>query len=133
LSDSVLHPDLNTTFFRIFQETLTNIIRHAGATHVTVNLRERDERIILEVKDNGRGISEMEISKTDSMGLLGMRERAALLGGSFKIAPGAGGKGTKVTVSIPISYANGQHENHENSFGGRPRRGAPRLEANSRG
>jgi signal transduction histidine kinase len=133
LNDPGLHPDLNTAFFRIFQETLTNIIRHAGATLVAVNLRERDGRIILEVKDNGRGISETEISQTDSMGLLGMRERAALLGGRFKIAQGAGGKGTKVTVSIPISYANGQHENHENSFGGRPRRGAPRLETNSRG
>jgi signal transduction histidine kinase len=132
LNDPGLHPDLNTAFFRIFQETLTNIIRHAGATHVAVNLRERDGRIILEVKDNGRGISDSEISQTDSMGLLGMRERAALLGGNFKIAPGAGGKGTKVTVSIPIAHANG-HENHENSFGRRSRRGAPRLEANTRG
>ncbi len=130
LNDPVLHPDLNTAFFRIFQETLTNIIRHAGATLVSVNLKERDERIILEVKDNGRGISQPEISKTDSMGLLGMRERAALLGGSFKIAAGPGGKGTKVTVSIPIMHANGQ--NHENTFSRRSRRGAPRLEANSR-
>lgn len=131
LNDPVLHPDLNTAFFRIFQETLTNIIRHAGATLVTVNLKQRGERIILEVNDNGRGISASEISNTHSMGLLGMRERAGLLGGDFKIGPGAGGKGTKVTVSIPVAHANGQ--NHENSFGGRPRRGTARLEANSRG
>src|SRR5262249_1601959 len=52
LSDLSLDQDLNTAFFRIFQETLTNIIRHAGATQVTVQLKERDERIILEVKDN---------------------------------------------------------------------------------
>jgi signal transduction histidine kinase len=128
-----LHPDLNTAFFRIFQETLTNIIRHAGATHVTVHLKQRDGRIVLEVKDNGRGISKEEISNTQSMGLLGMRERAGLLGGDFKISAGAGGKGTKVTVSMPIAHANGNYEEHENSFGGRPRRGAPRLEANSRG
>jgi signal transduction histidine kinase len=133
LNDPVLHPDLNTAFFRIFQETLTNIIRHAGATQVVVHLRERDDRIILEVKDNGRGISKTEISNTESMGLLGMRERARLLGGDFKISQGVGGKGTRVTVSIPIAHANGQHENHENSFGGRSRGGAPRLEANSRG
>jgi signal transduction histidine kinase len=133
LNDPVLHPDLNTAFFRIFQETLTNIIRHAGATQVVVHLRERDDRIILEVKDNGRGISKTEISNTESMGLLGMRERARLLGGDFKISQGVGGKGTRVTVSIPIAHANGQHENHENSFGGRSRSGAPRLEANSRG
>src|SRR5256714_2873150 len=84
--DRTLPPDLNTAFFRIFQETLTNIIRHAGATHVTVHLKERDDRIILEVKDNGRGISKGDISNTRSMGLLNMRERAGLLGGDFKIA-----------------------------------------------
>ena len=133
LRDLSLDPDLNTAFFRIFQETLTNIIRHAGATQVTVHLKQRDERIILEVKDNGRGISQDEISNTQSMGLLNMRERAGLLGGDFKIAPGSGGKGTKVTVSIPIAQANGHYEEHENTFGGRSRRGAPRLEANPRG
>jgi signal transduction histidine kinase len=128
-----LDQDVNTAFFRIFQETLTNIIRHAGATQVTVHLKERDERIILEVKDNGRGISQGEISNTQSMGLLNMRERAGLLGGDFKISPGSGGKGTKVTVSIPIAQANGHYEEHENTFGGRSRRGPPRLEANTRG
>jgi signal transduction histidine kinase len=133
LRDLNLDQDLNTAFFRIFQETLTNIIRHAGATQVTVHLKERDERIILEVKDNGRGISRDEISNTQSMGLLNMRERAGLLGGDFKISPGSGGKGTKVTVSIPIAQANGHYEEHENTFGGRSRRGPPRLEANPRG
>jgi two-component system, NarL family, sensor histidine kinase UhpB len=133
LRDLTLDQDLNTAFFRIFQETLTNIIRHAGATHVTVHLKERDERIILEVRDNGRGISPDEITNTRSMGLLNMRERAGLLGGDFKISASAGGKGTKVTVSIPIAHADGHYEEHENTFGGRPRRGAPRLEANSRG
>jgi len=133
LSDRGLHPDLNTSFFRIFQETLTNIIRHAGATQVTVHLKERDGRIILEVKDNGRGISKEEISNARSMGLLNMRERAGLFGGDFKIAASAGGKGTKVTVSIPIAHANGYYEEHEDSFSGRSRSRAPRLEANSRG
>jgi signal transduction histidine kinase len=133
LGDRSLHPDLNTAFFRIFQETLTNIIRHAGATLVTVHLKERDSRIVLEVKDNGRGISKEEISNTRSMGLLNMRERAGLLGGDFKISAGVGGKGTKVIVSIPIAHANGHYEEHENSFNGRSRSGAPRLEADSRG
>jgi signal transduction histidine kinase len=133
LSEPSLHPDLNTAFFRIFQETLTNIIRHAGATHVRVSLKERDNRVVLEVRDNGRGISDEEISNTRSMGLLNMRERAGLLGGDFNISAGTGGKGTKVTVSIPIAHANGHYEEHENSFSGRSRSGAPRLEANSRG
>jgi signal transduction histidine kinase len=125
------HADLNTAFFRIFQETLTNIIRHAGATHVTVDLKQARRRIILEVKDNGRGITPAEISNTKSMGLLGMRERAGLLGGDFEIGPLNSGKGTKVTVSMPLPKP--VKSNHENTFGRRPRRGAPRLEANSRG
>src|SRR5207302_1567849 len=66
--------DLATTFFRIFQETLTNVIRHAGATHVWVWLKETHGHITLEVKDNGRGIERTEIFNNRSMGLLGMRE-----------------------------------------------------------
>jgi signal transduction histidine kinase len=93
--------NLSTTLFRIFQETLTNVIRHAGATHVTVDLKETDGRITLEVRDNGRGIARSEISNRKSMGLLGMRERAALLGGIFKIGRVTQGKGTRVSVSIP--------------------------------
>src|SRR6185437_12829111 len=117
-------------FFRIFQETLTNIIRHAGATHVTVHLKEAAGRIILEVKDNGRGISREEISNTRSMGLLGMKERAALLGGTFNIGPVNGHKGTLATVSIPLRRMS--PEKHENTSNRRSRRRAPRLETNSR-
>jgi signal transduction histidine kinase len=130
LHDPILTPDLATTFFRIFQETLTNIIRHAGATHVLVHLKEAAGRIILEVKDNGRGISAEEISNTRSMGLLGMKERAALLGGTFKIGPVPNGKGTLASVSIPLRPLSA--EKHENSFDRRSRRRAPRLETNSR-
>src|SRR5581483_7195757 len=98
LHDPQLSADLATAFFRIFQETLTNIIRHAGATQVVVHLKQQDGRIILEVKDNGRGISAEEISNSRSLGLLGMKERAALLGGDFKISR-VPGSGTKVIVS----------------------------------
>lgn len=122
--------NLSTTFFRIFQETLTNVIRHAGATEVSVHLRESDSRITLEVKDNGRGIARQEISNTKSMGLLGMRERAALLGGVFKIGRLGRGKGTRVSVSIPITRQSRPAEpNHENSLNGRPRSSAPRAQA----
>jgi signal transduction histidine kinase len=102
LHEPELGADLATAFFRIFQETLTNIIRHAGATNVNVYLKQNDGRIILEVRDNGRGISTEEISNTHSMGLLGMKERAGLLGGDFTIGRVPGGQGTKVTVSIPL-------------------------------
>jgi len=96
-----LDPELTTTFFRIFQETLTNVIRHAAATDVDVQLKEDAAQIILEVKDNGRGISQEEIADPMSMGLLGMRERAALLGGDFRIQPLRGGKGTRACAAIP--------------------------------
>jgi len=128
-----LGQDLSTTLFRIFQETLTNIIRHAGATQVTVNLKEALGRIIMEVKDDGKGISEAEISNPRSMGLLGMRERAALLRGDLRIGPLPAGKGTQVTVSIPRPRKIQQTEHDdENSLSRRSRRGPPRLEANPR-
>src|SRR6185437_3221265 len=130
LHEPVLTPDLATTFFRIFQETLTNIIRHAGATQVMVHLKEAAGRIILEVRDNGRGILPEEISNTRSMGLLGMKERAALLGGTFTIGPAPGGKGTLATVSIPLRRMNSGK--NENSSHRRSRRRTPRLETNSR-
>jgi signal transduction histidine kinase len=125
--------DLATTFFRIFQETLTNVIRHAGATHVWVELKEAAGNITLEVKDNGRGIERTEIFNNRSMGLLGMRERAALLGGIFKIGSIPRGKGTRVRVSIPVQRRQrGQEFNHEDIVSRRSHRGPPRFETNSR-
>lgn len=125
--------DLSTTFFRIFQETLTNVIRHAGATQVTVDLKEANGRITLEVKDNGRGIARTDIFNAKSMGLLGMRERAALLGGLFKIGSIPGSRGTRVSVSIPVSRRLAVPEsNHEDPVSRRSHRSTPRLEANSR-
>ncbi len=126
-----LDSNLSTTLFRIFQETLTNIIRHAAATKVVVTLRQADGRVTLEVEDNGRGISKAEISNPKSMGLLGMRERAALLGGAFRIGRVPKGKGTRVSVSLPLRRPDRAHRlNHENPFSRRSRRGAPRVEAN---
>jgi signal transduction histidine kinase len=89
-----------TGVFRIFQETLTNIMRHANATGVNISVRNETEDLVLEVGDNGRGITESEIYDVNSLGLLGMRERALLLGGEFSIR-GVKGKGTTVKVRIP--------------------------------
>ncbi len=131
LREVMLDQNLSTTLFRIFQETLTNIIRHAGATQVSVSLQRTDHRITLDVRDNGRGISRSEIANTKSMGLLGMKERAALLGGTFKIGRLPRGQGTRVCVSIPVPPNPRDPEiNHENTVSGRPRSGSPRLEAN---
>ena len=132
ITDTVWDQDLNTAFFRIFQETLTNIIRHADATHAEVRLAETGGNLILEVKDNGRGISEAEIHNTKSIGLLGMRERAALLGGEVRVR-GEPGKGTTVSVRIPRPTSKTEKLRlHENTTHRRPRRGAARSETHSR-
>lgn len=93
--------DINTAVFRIFQESLTNVIRHAKASKVNVNLFIESENIVLEVIDNGKGISEEGKYNASSLGLLGMSERAMYLGGEFNIEKHKGG-GTIVTVKIPI-------------------------------
>jgi two-component system sensor histidine kinase UhpB len=91
----------STAVFRILQESLTNIVRHAQATEVEVELRCDAEQLILTVRDNGRGIRATELSDVQSMGLLGMRERATLLGGRCEIEALAGG-GTSVQVHFPF-------------------------------
>jgi signal transduction histidine kinase len=96
-----LDQERSTAVFRIFQEILTNVARHARATAVDSRLTRAADSLILEVTDNGRGITENEISGSKSLGLLGMRERALLLGGEVTIS-GTPGQGTTVTVSIPL-------------------------------
>ncbi len=98
--DIVIDPKRTTAIFRIFQETLTNITRHAEATRVDVRLGREDGDIVLEVSDNGRGIDQERLSTGRSFGILGMQERALLLGGEFTIS-GAPGKGTIVRLRIP--------------------------------
>jgi signal transduction histidine kinase len=94
-------PEHATVIFRIFQETLTNVVRHASATHVTANLIGRAGEIVLKVKDNGKGIEKERISHPQSFGLMGMRERALILGGRLEI-DGIPGEGTTITVNIPL-------------------------------
>ena len=90
-----------TAIFRIFQEILTNVARHAAATEVDISLEEKAGSLILEVKDNGRGITESDITKPASLGILGMRERALFSGGEVSLSGGRG-VGTVVTVRIPV-------------------------------
>ena len=99
--DIALDPDLSTTVFRIFQEALTNILRHAEATRISVRLKATGERLELVVKDNGKGITEEQLTKPDSFGILGIKERVYHWGGDVKIA-GKKGKGTTVTVHLPL-------------------------------
>lgn len=97
----ILDPDQSTVIFRIFQEILTNVARHSGASKVNISLEEKTGNLILEVRDNGKGIAESEIFSPKSVGLLGMRERTLLFGGDVKIS-GAPGQGTVVTARIPL-------------------------------
>jgi signal transduction histidine kinase len=88
--------------FRILQESLNNVARHAGATRVAVGLQQDLDALTLEVRDNGHGISHEAMLKENHFGILGMRERAILLGGGISI-DGAPGKGTQVVVRVPQS------------------------------
>ena len=99
--ETLLNRDQSTTMFRIFQETLTNVIRHARATKVEVRLEEQNGSIVLEVADNGRGITQSEISDPKSFGLIGMRERVYFLDGEVTIV-GSPGKGTRIKVTLPL-------------------------------
>jgi signal transduction histidine kinase len=96
-----INQECTTALFRIFQETLANVARHANATEVSVRLTKEDGNLALEVHDNGTGISEERLSGRGSLGILGMRERAQLIGAEFTITGGAG-KGTTVRVGINI-------------------------------
>ncbi len=96
-----LNRDQATTVFRIFQEAMTNILRHAQAAKVNIIIEEEEDEFVLEIKDNGRGISESERLGLRSLGLLGMRERAHSIGGKVEIN-GSAGKGTVLTVRLPI-------------------------------
>jgi signal transduction histidine kinase len=95
-----LDTESTTAVFRIFQETLTNITRHADASVVKVNLRSLGERILMRVEDNGKGIDLTKLKNTASLGILGMRERTRLIGGELNIYCGDKG-GTTVELAFP--------------------------------
>jgi PAS domain S-box-containing protein len=95
-----LDQEQSTAIFRIFQEALTNVLRHAQATRVDVTLEEEGAALVLKIRDNGRGITEGEQDGSRTLGLLGMRERAYLIGGRVELT-GIRGQGTTVTLRVP--------------------------------
>jgi signal transduction histidine kinase len=99
-----LERDRATALFRILQESLTNIARHAGASAVSVRLDEEPDALRLTVQDNGGGITPEQAADPRSIGLIGMSERAQAFGGEVRIA-GTPGGGTLVTVRLPRSQA----------------------------
>jgi len=92
---------LDSATFRIVQEALTNVLRHAAASRVSVALKRKGDVLTIEVKDNGVGITEARIFGSNSFGLIGMRERVLLLGGEAVIS-GKPGEGTLVRVTLPV-------------------------------
>ena len=102
LNDGLTDRPRQLALFRILQEALTNVARHADAGAVRISVRKRGRVLTLAVRDNGRGITKAELTSVESIGLLGMTERARLLGGQVNIT-GAPGRGTTVTVRVPIT------------------------------
>lgn len=100
-NDPAINKELSTSLFRIFQEALTNIVRHADATEVRVKFIQEGDELHLEIVDNGRGITRKQIHDSKSLGIIGMRERARLWGGCITVE-GLFGKGTMVRVKIPL-------------------------------
>lgn len=100
-SEFNLDNDLSTSIFRIFQESLTNVARHSQATEAKTTMIMKDNKIKLNVIDNGIGITEEQIAGRDSFGLMGIKERAHMFGGKVEIS-GVPGKGTTITVSFPV-------------------------------
>jgi PAS domain S-box-containing protein len=101
---SALDRDVATAAFRVLQEALTNVARHSGASRVVVRLAVGGSTLLLEVRDDGTGITPEKTANAQSIGLAGMRERAQLVGGSLTVS-GSPGAGTCVRAEIPIAAA----------------------------
>lgn len=93
-----------TAIYRIVQESLTNVARHSNATRVELRLRQRPDELLLEIRDDGRGVTPEEVSDPSSLGLIGIRERARLVGGTVRFE-GISERGTIVSVRIPSNTA----------------------------
>ena len=96
-----IDPDCSTAIFRISQEALTNVSRHAKATRVVISLKEENSALILRINDNGKGIKPDEVFAPSSLGLMGMRERVRPFSGELNIT-GSQKKGTTLTVTLPF-------------------------------
>lgn len=98
--DAELSPRQRLAMYRITQEALTNVARHAEAEHLEIDLRSDGETVTLRILDDGKGLRPEDMKKSDSLGIVGMIERAKLLGGSCRVLPG-NGRGTLVLVEVP--------------------------------
>jgi PAS domain S-box-containing protein len=102
VSNVAVKPEIATGVFRIYQESLTNVLRHAHATETISSLTISDETLELQITDNGNGFNLADIENKKTLGLLGMRERTVLMGGKYEIS-GEPGVGTSVRISVPLA------------------------------
>lgn len=105
INEPELPESTKTSLFRIVQESLTNVARHAQASHVAVVLTEKENTLLLTITDNGIGMDLQEMKHTKTMGIVGMRERAMMMGGVFSVE-GRPDKGTVISVAIPLTINN---------------------------
>jgi PAS domain S-box-containing protein len=91
-----------TALFRIFQESLTNVVRHAAAKKVSVELKEVNKKLVMSIADNGKGFDPLKVTEKKTLGILGMKERSEMVGGTYEINSKPG-EGTSVIVSVPVS------------------------------
>ena len=96
-----LNAQRSTALFRMLQEALTNVVRHADATSISITLDKTDTEVRLTVEDNGKGLSQESLATMQSLGIMGLRERAMALGGALRLQ-GIPGRGTIVEVSLPL-------------------------------
>lgn len=101
VKDTILKPEVATGIFRIYQESLTNVARHSGARNVTADLDIKDGYLSLSITDNGKGFANANSGQRKTLGLLGMRERAFMIGGQLDI-DSEPGRGTTVSIVVPI-------------------------------
>ena len=101
LGDDRLPPEVETALYRVVQEALTNVVKHAGAGHASIVLGRRDGGVTVVVEDDGRGFAAGEV-RDDALGLVGMRERLALLGGTLTVESTADA-GTSVVAYVPLA------------------------------
>jgi signal transduction histidine kinase len=99
-ADRVREDGLATALFRIVQEALTNVVRHAGADKVVVSLHHSNDQLILLISDNGRGFDQE--SMVGGVGLVSMRERCGVIGAAFKVTSNPG-EGAQIEVTVPMA------------------------------
>jgi two-component system sensor histidine kinase UhpB len=101
LADVEIKDQISTVLYRVFREALTNILRHAQAEQVFVKLSQQLDSIVMTIRDDGRGITKKELKGITSLGLVGIRERIRMIGGTFTIE-GKTGWGTVLSVEVPL-------------------------------